>query len=97
MNRLYIMDGWSSQIITTNTIPSFHLVGQPDILICSVCSFPISFLFSESCDNIKIMPCVEGDRSDCQPEASSIARNRRLRQWWLSRGDNLICHPQHRA
>ena len=29
--------------------------------------------------NIKIMPCVEGDRSDCQPEASSIARSRRLR------------------
>ena len=28
---------------------------------------------------IKIMPCVEGDRSDCQPEASSIARSRRLR------------------
>ena len=28
--------------------------------------------------NIKIMPCVEGDRSDCQPEASSIARSRRL-------------------
>ena len=21
------------------------------------------------------MPCVEGDRSDCQPEASSIARS----------------------
>ena len=32
-----------------------------------------------ACDNIKIMPCVEGDRSDCQPEASSIARSRRLR------------------
>ena len=30
-------------------------------------------------NNIKIMPCVEGDRSDCQPEASSIARSRRLR------------------
>ena len=29
--------------------------------------------------NIKIMPCVEGDRSDCQPEESSIARSRRLR------------------
>ena len=29
--------------------------------------------------NIKIMPCVEGDRSDCQPEASSIARSRRLK------------------
>ena len=27
---------------------------------------------------IKIMPCAEGDtdRSDCQPEASSIARSR---------------------
>ena len=32
-----------------------------------------------ACNNIKIMPCVEGDRSDCQPEASSIARSRRLR------------------
>ena len=30
-------------------------------------------------NNIKIMPCVEGDRSDCQPEASSIARSQRLR------------------
>ena len=30
-------------------------------------------------DIIKIMPFVEGDRSDCQPEASSIARSRRLR------------------
>ena len=29
------------------------------------------------CNNIKIMPCVEGDRSDCKPEASSIARSRR--------------------
>ena len=27
-----------------------------------------------SVKNIKIMPCVEGDRSDCQPEPSSIAR-----------------------
>ena len=27
-------------------------------------------------DNIQIMPCVEGDRSVCQPEASSIARSR---------------------
>ena len=25
------------------------------------------------------MPCVEGDKSDCQPEASSIARSQRLR------------------
>ena len=25
------------------------------------------------------MPCVEGDRSDCQPKASSTARSRRLR------------------
>ena len=38
---------------------------SPDIRSCS--------------DTIKIMPCVEGDRSDCQPEASSIARSRRLR------------------
>ena len=44
---------------------------------------------------IEITPCVEGDRSDCQPEASSTARSRR--QWWLSRVDNLICHAQHRA
>ena len=27
---------------------------------------------------IKVMPYVEGDRSDCQPEASSIAQNRRM-------------------
>ena len=33
----------------------------------------------KACSNIKIMPCVEGDRSDCQPETSSIARSRRLR------------------
>ena len=26
---------------------------------------------------IKIMPCVGGDRSDCQPEASSPARSRK--------------------
>ena len=25
--------------------------------------------------NIKIMPCVEGDKSDCQPKASSIAQS----------------------
>ena len=28
---------------------------------------------------IKIIPCVEGDISNCQPEGSSIARSRRLR------------------
>ena len=28
---------------------------------------------------IKIMPCAESDRSDCQPYASSVARSRRLR------------------
>ena len=28
---------------------------------------------------IKMMPCVEDDRSDCQPEGSSIARSRGLR------------------
>ena len=28
---------------------------------------------------IKIMTCAEGNKSDCQPEASSIARSRRLR------------------
>ena len=36
--------------------------------------------------NIKIMPCVEGDRSDCQPEASSIARSRRLRAMVVVKG-----------
>ena len=46
-------------------------------------------------NNINIMPCVEGDRADCQPEPSSTARSRR--QWWLSRVDNLICHPQHKG
>ena len=40
---------------------------------------PEAFLYSPTTnegknDTIKIMPCVEGDRSDCQPEASSIAR-----------------------
>ena len=37
------------------------------------------YLNVEDCllNNIKIMPCVEGDRSDCQPEASSIARSLR--------------------
>ena len=30
-------------------------------------------------NNIKITPWVEGDRSDCQPKANSIARSRRLR------------------
>ena len=35
---------------------------------------------------IKIMPCVEGDRSDCQPEASSIARSRRLRAMVVVKG-----------
>ena len=29
--------------------------------------------------NIRIMPFVEGDRSDCQPEANSIAQGRKLR------------------
>ena len=29
--------------------------------------------------NTKIMPCVEGDKSDCQPTASSIAQSWRLR------------------
>ena len=27
---------------------------------------------------MKVMPCVEGDRSDCQAEANSVARSRRL-------------------
>ena len=31
------------------------------------------FPLFQDCHNIKIMPCVEGDRSDCRPEASSIA------------------------
>ena len=35
---------------------------------------------------IKIMPCVEGDRSDCQPEASSIAGSRRLRAMVVVKG-----------
>ena len=26
-------------------------------------------------DNIEIMPCVEGDTSDCQPKASSVAQS----------------------
>ena len=36
------------------------------------------FIVIRNCysDNIKIMPCVEDDRSHCQPEANSIARSR---------------------
>ena len=37
-------------------------------------------------NTIKIMPCVEGDRSDGQPEASSIARSRRLRAMVVVKG-----------
>ena len=40
----------------------------------------------KKCNFIKIMPCVEGDRSDCQPEASSIARSRRLRALVVVKG-----------
>ena len=32
------------------------------------------------------MPCIEGDRSDCHPEASSIARSRRLRAMVVVKG-----------
>ena len=32
------------------------------------------------------MPCVEGDRSDCQPEASSIARKQSLRAVVVAEG-----------
>ena len=39
----------------------------------------IRILTTSSVNIIKIMPYVEGDRSECQPEASSIARSRRLR------------------
>ena len=45
---------------------------------------------------IKIMPCVEGDRSDCQPEANSTARRQKLRAEVVLRVDNLIYHPQRR-
>ena len=37
-------------------------------------------------DNIKSMPCVEGDRSDCLPEASSIAQSGSLRAKVVYRG-----------
>ena len=30
-------------------------------------------------NNIKTMPCLESDRSDCQPETNSLARSQRLR------------------
>ena len=33
------------------------------------------------------MPCVEGDGSDCQPEANSIAQSRRLREVVVGSGD----------
>ena len=48
-------------------------------------------------DIIKIMPCVEGDRSDCQPKASSIARSRRLRAMVVVEGWQSDLSPQHRA
>ena len=35
---------------------------------------------------IKIMLCVEGDRPDCQPEANSITRSRRLRAMVIVEG-----------
>ena len=41
-----IMDSWSSQIITIHRRPSFHLAGQPDILICM---FYLHFFFFASC------------------------------------------------
>ena len=37
-------------------------------------------------NNIKVMPCIEGDRSDFQPEVSSIARSRRLRAMVVVKG-----------
>ena len=43
---------------------------------------------------MKIMPGVEGDRSDCQPETNSIARSLMLSAMMT---DNLIYHPQHRT
>ena len=51
------------------------------IATTSIFKIPIYRLFSEwvFSNIIKIMPYVEGDRSDCQPEVSSIARSRRLR------------------
>ena len=41
-----------------------------------------------------IMPCVEGERSDCQPSTTTSVR---LRAIELPRVDNLIYHPQHRT
>ena len=42
------------------------------------------------------MLCAEGDRSDCQPEASSIARSRRLREMVAVEGwqSDLSLSPQ---
>ena len=38
------------------------------------------YLYTSLCtEHYKIMRCVEGDKSDCQPKASSIAQSRRLR------------------
>ena len=47
----------------------------------------------KSDNNIKIMPCVEGDRSDCQPEESSIARSRRLRAMVVVKGRQSDLSP----
>ena len=49
---------------------------------------------------IKIVPCVEGDRSDCQPEVSSklyCPKPKAEGSGGWSRVDSLICHPQQRA
>ena len=43
--------------------------------------------------NIKIMPRVEGNRSDCQPEASSTARSRRLRAVVVVEGSQSDLSP----
>ena len=44
---------------------------------------------------IKIMSCVEGDRSGCQPEANSIARSQRAMM--VVEVDSLMFHSQNGA
>ena len=43
---------------------------------------------------IKVMFCVEGNRSDCKPETNSIAHSRSLSAVVV---DSLTYHSDHRA
>ena len=44
-----------------------------------------------------IMPCAEGDRSDCHPQQLLLTSDLGFGQKSLPKVDNPIYHPQHRA